>query len=131
MQWLTACRFSEYRLAEDIQLEDWTRLNGLTGLTLGCVKEGHHGTLAAMLPRLTALQSLVLADGSHPGLPVAGEHCCSDCNDPQYMSTDLGSGVVGSLPTYLHVHMTPRRRSASIKMQALQLQAVQGQQICS
>ena len=65
------------RLFKDMQLEDWTRLGGLTGLTLRGVKESHHGTLAAVLPQMTALRSLVLADVSHPGLPAAGRWC--DC----------------------------------------------------
>ena len=59
-----------------MQLEDWTRLSGLTGLTLRGVKESHHGTLIAVLPRMTALRSLVLANDSIAGLPAAGECCC-------------------------------------------------------
>ena len=59
-----------------MQLEDWTRLSGLTGLTLRGVKESHHGMLTAVLPRMTALRSLVLADDSIAGLPAAGERCC-------------------------------------------------------
>jgi hypothetical protein len=53
-------------------LEDWTQLSGLSHLTLRCVRESHHGTLAVVLPRLTALQSLVLSDNSDQGLPAAG-----------------------------------------------------------
>ena len=89
----------EYRLAEDFQLEDWTRLSRLTGLTLGYVKEGHHGTLAAVLPRLTALQPLVLADGSHPGLPAAVSIAAVTSMTLSTLVLILGSGVVGSLPT--------------------------------
>jgi hypothetical protein len=45
---------------EDMQLEEWTRLGGLSGLTLCAVKTSHHATLVAVLPRLTGLCSLVL-----------------------------------------------------------------------
>ena len=62
-----------------MQLEDWTRLSGLTGLTLRGVREGHHGTLAAALPRLTALRSLVLENHGDEQLRAAGGHC-SCCN---------------------------------------------------
>lgn len=81
------------RLSEDVQLEDWTRLSGLTGLTLRGVRDSHHGTLAAVLPRLTALRSLALVDGSQSGLPEAGEHCCSDSVTLSALVCVLGSGV--------------------------------------
>ena len=64
-----------------MQLEDWTQLSALTGLTLRDARESHHGTLAAVLPRLTALQSLVLADDSHQGLPGAGAPACISGQD--------------------------------------------------
>ena len=64
------------RLFEGIQLQDWAQLSGLMGLTLRGVRKGDHGTLVAVLPRMTALRSLVLADVSHPGLPAAGACCC-------------------------------------------------------
>ena len=50
-----------HRMFEGMQLEDWTRLSGLTGLTLRRVEESHHDTLAAVLPRLTTLRLLVLS----------------------------------------------------------------------
>ena len=62
-----------------MQLEDWTRLSGLTGLTLRGVRESHHGTLAATLPRLTALRSLVLENHGDEQLRAAGG-LCSCCN---------------------------------------------------
>jgi hypothetical protein len=96
--------FPEYRLAEDIQLEDWTWLNGLTGLTLGCVKEGHHDSLAAVLLRMTALRSLVLADVSRPGLPAAGERCY--CVSSDLTATGDRCGNWGARkPANLHVHI--------------------------
>ncbi len=58
-----------------MQLEDWTRLCGLTGLTLRGVRESHHGTLAATLPRMTALRSLVLDNHGNEQLRAAGGHC--------------------------------------------------------
>jgi hypothetical protein len=48
------------RVFEGMQLVAWTRLSGLTGLTLRRTRDSHHRTLAAVLPRMTALQSLVL-----------------------------------------------------------------------
>jgi hypothetical protein len=45
---------------DGMQLEDWTRLSGLTDLTLRYTCDSHHRTLAAVLPRLTTLRSLVL-----------------------------------------------------------------------
>jgi hypothetical protein len=64
------------RLFEGMQLGDRTRLSGLTGLTLRGVGDSHHGTLVAVLPRMTALRSLVLADDSTAGLPATGGCCC-------------------------------------------------------
>jgi hypothetical protein len=63
-----------------MQLGDWTRLSGLVHLTLRGGRESHHGMLAATLPRLTALRSLVLAEGIlswKRGLPDAGGHAHS------------------------------------------------------
>lgn len=59
------------RLFEGMQLDPWTRLGGLTGLTLQEVAVGHRGTLVAVLPRLTALQALVLDDDGVSGLSAA------------------------------------------------------------
>ncbi len=64
---------SPCRLFKDVQLEDWMRLSKLTGLTLRGARESHRGTLVAVLPRMTALRSLVLADNSIPALPAAGK----------------------------------------------------------
>ena len=55
-----------------MQLEGWTRLSGLTGLTLRDVAVSHRGTLLAVLPRATPLRSLVLDDDSVSGLAAAG-----------------------------------------------------------
>jgi hypothetical protein len=60
------------RLFEGMQLEAWTRLSGLTGLTLRGVAASHRGTLLAVLPRATPLRSLVLDDDSVSGLAAAG-----------------------------------------------------------
>ena len=87
-----------------MQLEDWLRLSGLTGLTLRHVKWSHHGTLAAVLPRLTALRSLVLADVSRPGLLTAGERCCSESNDLIYIGVHHGNWVARK-PANLHIHL--------------------------
>jgi hypothetical protein len=59
---------------EDMQLEDCMRLSGLTCLTLRNVGKGNHGTLVAVLPRLTTLRSLTLVQVVlyTPGLPAAG-----------------------------------------------------------
>jgi hypothetical protein len=64
---------------EGMQLEDWTRLSGLTGLALRGVRASHHGTLAAVLPRLTELRSLVLEKHGEEQLRAAGG-LCSCCN---------------------------------------------------
>lgn len=61
---------------EDMQLGDWTQLSGLTHLALRQIKECHHGTLVAVLPRMTALKSLILgSDKFCPWLPAAGGRC--------------------------------------------------------
>jgi hypothetical protein len=52
------------------QLHDW--LSGLVHLTLRHTVSGHCSLVAAMLPRLTALQSLTLADDANAGLVGAG-----------------------------------------------------------
>lgn len=67
----TVCRMI-YRMVEGMQLEDWKRLSGLTGLTLRGARESHRGTLVATLPRLTTLRSLVISDKSPRWLPAAG-----------------------------------------------------------
>ncbi len=61
------------RMFEGMQLEAWTQLSGLTGLTLRRTKDSHHSTLAAVLPRLTALRSLVLTSW----WPQAAGGCCT------------------------------------------------------
>jgi hypothetical protein len=61
----------------DMQLDNRTRLSGLTGLTLRRAMQGHKDTLAAVLPRLTALQSLVIDDDGVSGLLAAGGHVYS------------------------------------------------------
>jgi hypothetical protein len=86
-----------------MQLEDWSRLSGLTGLMLRHVKGSHHGTLAAVLPRLTALRSLVLADVSRPGLPAPGERCCSVSSDLSDTGDRCGNWGAQK-PANLHVH---------------------------
>jgi hypothetical protein len=98
------------RLFEDTQLEDWTRLSGLTGLTLRGVREGHHGTLAAVLPRMTALQSLVLADVSHQGcrlLVRAAADLARPANHTGVQCHEWGSWFLDSEPADMHIHRTP------------------------
>jgi hypothetical protein len=58
-----------------MQLEDWTRLSGLTHLSLADIKRFHHPTLAAVVPRLTTLQSLV-ARNWWPRGPGGRCPCC-------------------------------------------------------
>jgi hypothetical protein len=76
------------RMFEGMQLDDWTQLSGLTGLTLRRTKNSHNGTLIAVLPQLTTLQSLVLpqltrlhslvlAEDGSPGPWDAGWHADS------------------------------------------------------
>ena len=48
-----------------LQLDHW--LGGLTQLTLRHIELDHCSLLAAMLPRLTALESLTLAADASPG----------------------------------------------------------------
>lgn len=55
-----------------MQLEDWTRLGALTALALRDSREEHHGTLAAVLPRMTSLASLSLPGCVPPGLREEG-----------------------------------------------------------
>ena len=43
-----------------MQLDDWMRLSGVTGLTLRCGRDVRRGMLMAVLPRLTPLRSFVL-----------------------------------------------------------------------
>jgi hypothetical protein len=62
------------RMFEGMQLEDWTLLSGLTGLTLRNNRDSHHGTLAAVLPRLTTLRSLVLTSTWYQA--AGGLHAC-------------------------------------------------------
>ena len=62
-----------HRMFVGMQLEAWTQLSGLTGLTLRCTRDSHHRTLAAVLPRMTALQSLVLTSW----WPQAAGGCCT------------------------------------------------------
>jgi hypothetical protein len=45
------------RSYEGMQLDDWTQLSGLTGLTLRHNDVCHSDTLVAMPPRLTSLRS--------------------------------------------------------------------------
>ena len=64
-----------HRMFEGMQLEDWTRLSGLTSLTLHAKRQGsYHLTLAAVLPRLTTLRSLVLTYW-WPLAAAASERC--------------------------------------------------------
>lgn len=50
-------------MCEDMQLDEWTQLmSGLTHLALRQFRRSHRGTLAAVLPQMTALQSFVLDD---------------------------------------------------------------------
>jgi hypothetical protein len=53
-----------------LQLDAW--LSNLTRLTLRHIKAEHLPVLATMLPRLTALQSLTLADDESRGLESGG-----------------------------------------------------------
>ena len=48
------------RTFEGMQLADWMRLSGVTGLTLRCSGDVRRGPLLAVLPRLTPLRSLTL-----------------------------------------------------------------------
>jgi hypothetical protein len=48
------------RIFGGMQLEDWMRLSGVTGLTLRCSWDVRRGMLLAVLPRLTPLRSLIL-----------------------------------------------------------------------
>ena len=61
-----------------MQLADWMRLSGVTGLTLRCSGDIRPGTLLAVLPRLTPLRSLTVtyqkfltSGGRCPALPDA------------------------------------------------------------
>ena len=65
-----------------MQLEAWTRLSGLTGLTLRDVAASHHETLLAVLPRAAPLRSLVLDDDSVSGLAAAGV-----CDGPWWLAS--------------------------------------------
>jgi hypothetical protein len=69
---------------EDMQLEEWTRLSGLTYMTLRLIRRSHHTMLIAVLPRLTALRSLVLDDPWYPeqGLQSRGAHCAGQLLQP-------------------------------------------------
>jgi hypothetical protein len=66
---------------EDMPLEDWTQLSGVTQLTLRHVTTSHHAMLVAVLPRLMALRSLVLQDPWYPQQEVRckGAHCLFGC----------------------------------------------------
>jgi hypothetical protein len=64
-----------------MRLKDWTRLSGLTHLTLRCSGDDHAHTLLAMLPRMTTLRSLVLT--CWWPWAAGGRRSCSppsDCN---------------------------------------------------
>jgi hypothetical protein len=61
------------RVFGGMQLADWMRLSGVTGLTLRCSEDIHYSTLAAVLPRLTTLRSLVLTSW----WPKAAGGCCA------------------------------------------------------
>jgi hypothetical protein len=74
------------RMFKGMQLEDWTKLSGLTHLSLRCVYHAY-GTLPAVLPRLTTLRSLVV-DDRRPDAP--GERC------PCCPMTSLQPGAVTS-----------------------------------
>ena len=118
------------RLVENMQLEDWSRLSGLTGLTLRHVKESHHGTLAAVLPRMTALRSLVLADVSRPGLPEAGERCCSECKDLINIGVYHGNWGARKPASFACTPVTLSEVCIG-ESRKYPAQAMQGQQICS
>lgn len=80
-----------------MQLEDWTRLAGLTALSLRGAREEHHGTLIAVLPRMTRLRSLSLPDCQPPGLadegrwPAPAQCTCLVFNVAQQRLVWLGS----------------------------------------
>lgn len=59
------------RMVTDLQLD--VLLSGLTHLTVRHSERHHRAEQAAMLPRLTALQSLTLDDNIYPGREAAGE----------------------------------------------------------
>lgn len=75
------------RMCESIQLEDWTRLGGLTHLLLrDAVAEGTNvqpGVVRAVLPHLTTLRSLVLALDYAYWLSDSGRRCpCCPMTQP-------------------------------------------------
>ena len=59
------------RVFGGMQLADWVRLSGVTGLMLRCSRVSR-GTLLAVLPRLTPLRSLTV---KHREFPTTGGRC--------------------------------------------------------
>jgi hypothetical protein len=74
-------------MVTDLQLD--VLLSGLTHLTIRHSKRQHRPEQAAMLPRLTALQSLTLDDDGVPGREAAGEDAMAEPNP-----TRLNPGIV-------------------------------------
>ena len=79
-----------------MQLADWMRLSGVTGLTLRCSGDVHRSTLLAVLPCLTPLRSLTLR---YQKFLTSGGRCPALLpNDPTATSLQHTAGS----PTPMH-----------------------------
>ncbi len=84
------------RVFGGMQLADWMRLSGVTGLTLRCSRDVRQGMLLAVLPRLTPLRSLTLR---YQKFLTSGGRCPALLpNDP---TATLSQHTAGS-PTAMH-----------------------------
>lgn len=95
---LPGLRALDMPMFPDMQLEDWTRLGGLTSLALRRCSEAHQGTLVAVLPRVTRLRSLTLASADMLPLAAADVQHFSALTGLTHLDLGAADGVAELAP---------------------------------